>query len=216
VSQVYEYRKIRVGSTGWEPVAKAVYGTESAQVREVGASIYGMWRGVIGAGSDEGVLMSAWPGLETLAQHGAATLGNIEGVIEHSHFARVTATVRPPDATPPNEPGVYAHRWFSLQEVNWPEFLQLSEMRIWPYIEGFDCRIVGLWRNVDVDPPAARALLITRYPSMTVWDQTRTAIEEPPPGASPSLYSSARSAILRRAELTEWTIVRIFRLVGAA
>src|SRR5207245_11376949 len=125
-------------------------------------------------------------------------------------------TATHPDATAPHQPGLYAHRLFSVREENLPEFLQLSEMRIWPYIEGFDCRIVGLWRNVDVDPPAARALLITRYPSMTVWDQTRTTSEDPPPGASPSLYASARTAITRRAELTDWTIVRIFRLVTGA
>jgi hypothetical protein len=188
---------------------------EAVQVREVGASIYGMWSGVIGAGSDEGILMSIWPGAETLAQHGAATIGNIDGVIEHSHFARLAATVRPLDHKSPAEPGIYAHRWFSVPDRDWAEFVQISERRIWPYYESRDCRIVGLWRNIDVDPPEARAIMVTRYPSMTHWDRTRLDDDQPPLGANAAFYEAARAAIKRRNEMTNWSIVRMYRLVGA-
>lgn len=213
VAEVYEFRKFNVMKGDWARVAQTIHGPETDDLSRVGGTIFGLWSGLIGAGNDEGVIVSAWPDIEVLAAHGARTLGNIEGV-RSAHFARLEPTSRPSMPVPVIDAGVYAHRWFSLQDQDWAEFEILSETKIWPYIESFDgCRIVGLWRNLDVSYPEARALLVTRYPNMATWERTRLTDVAPPAGVNPERYADAHIAVRRRADLTNWTIVRIYRLI---
>lgn len=208
---IYEYRTIKIAPG--RQVSEVVRASASAMVPSAGGSVYGLWSGLIGAGSDEAVLMTYWPDAELLAQGGARTIGSLDGVLE-SHFARLVPALRPSTATPPSETGVYAFRWFGLRTARWPELLELSERSIWPWIESQpDCRVLGVWRNMDVAPPEARALSVTTYPDMAAWDRTRVDSVSAPDGADAQLYSSARTAARARASLTEWTIVRIFRLI---
>ena len=212
---VYEYRKLKVDPRGWRRVADAVHGPIADAAGTAGGSVFHLGSGLIGAGNDEGYLITAWPDTEVLAQRGAATLGNMPGVVESSNFARLTPSARPHDTQAPSDPGVYAHRWFSIDVDHWPEFLDLSENRIWPYIETYGARIVGFWRNMDSSLPENRVLLVTRYASMSEWDRTRLESSSAPPGSNAELYADARAAVLRRAELTRWSIVRILRPILA-
>lgn len=122
---------------------------------------------------------------------------------------RLVATVRPADPEAPVDVGIYAHRWFETTDEHWPEFIDLSQAA-WPDFEGAfpGVRVVGLWRSLAVDSPVVRALLITRYPTLAVWERSRPYEAERVPG-----IDEARRRFLRRAELTERTIVRICRLV---
>jgi hypothetical protein len=211
-SLTYDYRTLRIARAGWPALAASMHGAAAAAIRDAGGSLFGLFAGVIGLASDEGVVISAWPEAEALATH-AARIAALAGALESSG-ERLVATVRPIDATPPREPGVYAHRWFWLQPQDWPEFLSLSEEGVWPYFESDGCRIVGLWRSMEAGP-MAKALLVTRYPSVAHWERTRLQSPEPPPGAHERLYHAARSAGRRRAEITERSIVRLTRLVDA-
>lgn len=213
MSEAYEYRTVRVARAGWREVADAIHADAGEAARAVGGSVFALFSGLIGFATDEGVVLSAWPDVDTLTAHAARTVGAVAGIVESS-AERLAPTVRPIDATPlvPGAPAdVYAHRWFWLQPQDWPEFLALSQDGVWPYFEADGCRIIGLWRSIEPGP-LARALLITRYPSIAHWERTRLQSPDPPPGAGERLYRGAQAAGRRRAELTERSIVRLSRL----
>jgi hypothetical protein len=214
MSDVYEYRTIRVARAGWPGLARSVHGEIALSIRAQGGSMVGLFAGLIGLASDEGVVISAWPDVDALALNAPKLLGSAHGVIE-STAERLVPSVRPLDAAPIARvtPGdVYAHRWFWLQPQDWPEFVSLSEEGVWPYFESDGCRIVGLWRSSEPGP-LARVLLLTRYPSVAHWERTRLQSAEAPPGADGRLYATARDAGRRRAALTERSIVRLTRLI---
>ena len=211
-SLTYDYRTLRIARGGWPAFAASMHSAAGAALHDARGSLFGLFTGMIGLANDEGVAITAWPDAEAPAAH-AARIAAAAGAMESSG-ERLLATVRPIDATPPREPGVYAHRWFWLQPQDWTEFLSLSEGGVWPYFESDGCRIIGLWRSMEPGP-IARALLITRYPSVAHWERTRLQSPEPPPGADERLYQAARSAGRRRAEITERSIVRLTRLVEA-
>jgi hypothetical protein len=214
VTDIYDYRTIRVERGGWRRVADGVFGGGDAAMRAVGGGVFGVFAGVIGFASDEGVIVSAWADAETLAAHAGSIVGRTAGVVESSG-ERLVPSVRPIDAAPPPEGGVYAHRWFWLQPQDWAEFVTLSQEGVWPYFESDGCRIIGLWRSMEPGQPA-RALLITRYPSVAHWERTRLQSAEPPPGTDERLYRQAQDAGRRRAEITERSIVRLTRLMAPA
>lgn len=203
----YEYRTIRIARGAWRSVAAATYGPATRRLAAAGGSIFGLWRGEIGWHSDEGVVMSAWP---ADAEPDTTVLDDIDGVVDSS-VELLVATVRPTSPDPPTADGVYAHRWFECAERDWPEFLELSQ-GAWPDFEGaFDgTNIVGFWRSLETPAGLVRVLLVTRYPSLSTWERSRPYAPEAVPGAE-----QARAKFLRRAELTERTIVRITRLVTA-
>lgn len=201
----YEYRTIRIERGGWRKMAEVARGEIAEAVGLAGGSIYGIWRGEIGWYTDEGVVMTAWPA-QSEPDHQATD--GIPSVIESS-IERLVATVRPTSPEPPTDDGIYAHRWFETTEEHWPEFVDLSQAA-WPDFEGGfpGVRICGLWRSLDVKAPLVRALLVTRYPTLAVWERSRPYEAERVPGVD-----EARRKFLRRAELTDRTIVRVTRLV---
>jgi len=207
---IYDYRTIRIRRGAWREVAEAVDGA-SSDIAARGGAVFGLFAGMIGLASDEGVLISAWHDGEAATAGGDTLVAALPDVIEATGD-RLVPTARPLDPTPPRESGVYAHRWFWLQPQDWTEFQRLSEEGVWPYFESDGCRIVGLWRSMEPGQPA-RALLLTRYPSVAHWERTRLQSPDPPPGADERLYRRAQDAGRRRNELTERSIVRLSRLV---
>ena len=202
----YEYRTIRIERGAWRKLAEIARAELGETVGRSGGSIYGIWRGEIGWYTDEGVVMTAWPAHTEPDHH--ATDG-IPSVVDSS-IERLVATVRPTSPEPPADDGIYAHRWFDTTEEHWPEFVDLSQAA-WPDFEGGfpGVRIYGLWRSLDATPPLVRALLITRYPTLAVWERSRPYEAERVPGVD-----EARRRFVRRAELTDRTIVRVTRLVS--
>ncbi len=180
----YIYRTIRTRRGAWRSVAGAL------------GDVYGLWRGEIGWYSDEGAIMSI-----------AELPSPVEGVISFDE-RRLAATVRPTHTAPPREDGIYAHRWFEVRTEHFAEFLDLSE-GAWPSFEStFGVRIVGLWRDPEAPSGTEHALLITRYPSLAVWESSRPYAADQSPGAE-----EARRRFVRRAELTVRTGVRVGRLI---
>lgn len=211
MSDAYEYRTVRIERGAWRRFSESVAGPLSDATRESDGVVFALFAGVIGFATDEGVLIRAWPDTDALVQHADRTLGGAAALVESS-VERLAPTVRPLDATPPRETGVYAHRWFWLQPQDWPEFVRLSEDGIWPYFESDNCRIIGLWRSIEPGP-LAKALLVTRYPSVAHWERTRLQSPDAPPGADERLYRAAQEAGRRRAEITQRSVVRLTRLV---
>jgi hypothetical protein len=205
VEERYEYRRIRIERAAWRKVAQAVHGECADAVARAGGVLFGLWRGEIGYHSDDGILMTGWPPRTETDQ---STTDGLPSVMD-STVERLVATVRPAAPEPPADDGVYAHRWFETSETNWPEFVELSSAA-WPDFEGAfpGTRIVGLWRSLDAPPPTVRVLLITRYPTLAVWERSRPYEAERVPGVD-----EARRKFMRRAELTERTIVRMARLI---
>lgn len=200
MNEIYEYRSIRVARGSWSRVKEALEGPGAARTTEAGGSYYGAWRGQIGLGANEGVVMTAWPDVESLARGCGACVEGIADIIESS-FERFEATVRPRDTTRPELAGIYAHRRFEIDDAEWPEFLALSE-GAWPSFEKTnDANIIGFFKSLDVDPPQARVLLLTRYASLAVWELSRghrtDTLTEP----------EAYDRFVRRAKLTRSTVV---------
>ncbi len=214
MTDLYEYRTIRIARGGWPVLARSVRDEIAPSIVARGGSMVGLFTGLIGFASDEGVILSAWPDAEALTAHAAHIVGGAAGLIE-STSERLAPTVRPLDAAPiapAARDEVYAHRWFWLQPQDWPEFITLSEEGVWPYFESDGCRIIGLWRSAEPGP-LAKSLLITRYPSVAHWERTRLQSPDVPPGADARLYAAAQAAGRSRAALTERSIVRLTRLL---
>jgi hypothetical protein len=212
-SLIYEYRTIRIRRGAWRDVASEVRDAASDAASARGGSVFGLFAGMIGFASDEGVFITAWPDADA-AVNAPDVAASIRDVIE-STSERIVPTARPIDPTPPREAGVYAHRWFWLQPQDWSEFQRLSEEGIWPYFESDGCRIIGLWRSMEPGQPA-KALLITRYPSVAHWERTRLQSTDPPTGTDERLYRQAQDAGRARNALTERSIVRLTSLVPFA
>lgn len=184
----FEYRTLRIERAAWRRVDAAV---------RAGVTPFGLWRGEIGWYTDQGALMSA---------PGQPVPDVLDGVVASTSIA-LESTVRPVDALPPTADGLYAHRWFEIEAGTLDEFVALSA-GAWPDFERAHdgIRVVGLWHKVDVPE---HLLLLTRYPSLASWEQSRPYSPTPTPGTD-----EARARFRRRAEITIRTVVRIGRLVG--
>lgn len=152
----------------------------------------------VGWASDEAAVILAGPDPgELSAAAGAAG----------SRDARLlTATARPTGDPPAVPAGVVALRWFELDSADWDEFLDLS-VGAWPAFEStFDATILGLFRATAVEPPAAQALLVTRYASLAVWEESRSVL-----AARSGTLAQSGERFLRRREVTRRSVVRIGR-----
>ena len=201
----YESRLIEAQAGSWPRVVPAITGPGANAVAARGGSLFGLFVAQIGLPAHQGLLLTAWPDARALARGASLAIDGVSGVRTVSS-ERVAATVRPTEASPRTEPGVYAHRWFEIADEDWPEFLELSQAA-WPEFEKtFGGEVQGLFRSLDTEAPDARVLLITRYPSLAVWERSRR------PAGSAQEASFAR--FRRRARLTRSTVVVTTRLAG--
>ena len=166
----------------------------AAALRAAGAVVVGAWRGAgsIGWWDDEVVVLAGWP-------HGAEH-GPVEG-------ERLRATARPTSIAPLTAGGVFAHRWMHFAPAAWDEVLELST-GAWPTFErAYGATIEAFLRSEESD----RVLLITRYPSVAVWETSRGIVRE-----DGEDEQEAARRFVRRRELTTRAIVRVGTLIPAA
>ena len=160
-----------------------------------GAVVVGAWSGGGGIGwwDDEATILAGVPD--------GVHLEDVE--LEDATVERLRATARPEAIAPLGAGGVFAHRWFELAANDWDELLELST-GAWPVFEAtYGATIEGFFRSEDVAPPDARVLLLTRYPSLAAWEESRGAVRDPNSEAA-----EAGQRFLRRRELTRRTVVR--------
>ncbi|MGH9888157.1 MAG: NIPSNAP family protein [bacterium] len=192
MNESYEYRRFKVAPGEWERFAERLRGEGEQIAREYAGSLFGVWRGQIGLEANEGIALTAWPDEEALASGATALHGLFAAALE-SRAERLVATLRPEEPSPPQRVGVYAFRFFSILDRDWAEFADLSA-RAWPGFEaGYDTHICGFFRSLDVRPPDARVLLLTRYASLAAWEASRADV--------------GRAEFQRRQKLTRATIV---------
>lgn len=92
-------------------------------------------------------------------------------------FHQLAPTIRPEPGMALKPGGVHVHRWFEVESASFDEFVALSA-EAWPDFEArFDAQIFGLFDLTSGrvgDPPGRRhLLLITRYASHGVWEDSR-------------------------------------------
>jgi hypothetical protein len=112
--------------------------------------------------------------------------------VKSAAFQVLTPTVRPREGDQLAAGGVYVHRWFEVAPRDVETFVALSA-QAWPDFEArFEAHIFGLFElEASADPAASRRLLlVTRYASHGVWEDSRDPTTE------------AMQTFARRAQLT--------------
>ena len=99
MSDVYDYRTFRIARASWPALARSVHGEIAESLHGQGGSMFGLFGGLIGFASDEGVMLSAWPDADTLGADAAKILAAAPGIIE-STSERLTPTVHPINRSP--------------------------------------------------------------------------------------------------------------------
>jgi len=202
----YEYRFVRVKQNGWDPVEAAILNGGGAAVAEAGGQLYGVWLGQIGLSANQGIVVTAWQDLESAKRHGSDAVEGINDITA-SETLYVEPTARPENATPPEGPGIFAHRVFEVRREDVDRFIELST-EAWPEFEQiFGARIFALWRETGHDRANERLILLTRYPDYAAWEQSRYWRPEPDPNAAGALQR-----FRERREITVDTVVYTTRL----
>lgn len=204
---IYVHHRITAAPRAWQAVANALRGGGAKRVAAAGGVLYGIWRSQIGRPRDELAVMTAWP-----SRAAAATAEDnlLEGVpdLQDSESEFMTPTLRPDAVDPPRRQGNYAFRWFETPSANWEEFLDLCA-GAWPGFESaYDSQVIGLWRCRDDDGELRRSLLMTRRPSLAMWERSKIPEGEAEAGV--------RRKLSRRYDLCDWTCVYTTTLLTAA
>lgn len=194
----YDHRTIECRPHAAAGVLDHLRGPGRAAVEGAGGTLVGIFTPLIGLASTQLMILTGWS--DEPGDRGRLAHDGHDDVVGAAH-EHVVATVRPAEPRTLDAPGVHAHRWFELADADWPEFLHLSQ-EAWPGFEsGFGAEIVGLFRSAEVEPPSARALLLTRYPDLATWEQSRMR------GEVSSEEAEVRARFVRRHTLTRRTVV---------
>ncbi|HEX4197414.1 MAG TPA: hypothetical protein VHZ26_08230 [Caulobacteraceae bacterium] len=113
--------------------------------------------------------------------------------VQSCAFHELAPTIRPAPGAALKAGGIYVHRWFEVETAAFDEFIALSA-EAWPDFESrFDAQIFGLFDLTSGragEPPGRRhLLLITRYASHGVWEDSRDP-------STAAMQTFARRAVL--------------------
>jgi len=207
---VYEYRFIRVKQNTWDTVEAAVLSAGAAAAAEAGGQLFGIWAGQIGLSANQGIVVTVWTDLDAAKRNGKSAINGISEV-SASETLYMEPTTRPVDATPPEGPGIFAHRIFETRREDTDRFVELSD-EAWPQFEEvFGTKIFALWRETGHDRAFDRLILLTRYADYAAWENSRFWRPEPDPNASDALEK-----FRERRQITVDTVVYTTRLGAAA
>lgn len=195
-----------------QPREWAQIGQSAARIRTIlgqkGGELYGAWRSQIGRPRDEVTLMTRWPQepAPSLESCELALRAALPAVRKLTSF-RMSAALRPVDATPPTRQGNYAFRFFDLPRAHRDEFLVLCAAA-WPGFEAaYDSQVIGLWDMDCAQEGRAQALLLTRRPDLAMWERSKL-----PQG---SAEAQVRDTLSRRYDLCDDTEVYTTTLLTA-
>lgn len=98
--------------------------------------------------------------------------------VKSAAFQVLTPTARPRETDRLAAGGIYVHRWFEVAPADLETFVALSA-QAWPDFEArFEANIFGLF-ELGADPAERRQLLlVTRYASHGVWEDSRDPTTE--------------------------------------
>jgi len=203
---MYLHHYVRCAPLAWAAVAAAVASRARPEIERHGGALYGIWRPQIGRPRDELTAITVWPNGADLASalRPLKALPDVRDVTAEA----MQPTVRPATPDPPRRQGSFAFRWFETPAGNWSEFLSLCEAA-WPDFEAsYDSQIIGLWRIVpDPAPGLIRSLLMTRRPSLAMWERSKIPENE--------VEAEVRRKLSRRYDLCTDTVVYTTTLLTA-
>lgn len=150
----------------------------------------GLFTAQLGWEAAEVAVLAQRPDEAQAAPAPLVALPGTEAVL-HADFHVLVPTVRPTPGAALAPGGIYVHRWFEVAAESFDDFVGLSA-QAWPDFEArFDARIFGLFEVAAEAPaPTRRLLLLTRYASHGVWEDSRDPTTE------------AMQTFARRAQLT--------------
>lgn len=179
----------------------------AGQIEAAGGILFGIWRSQIGRPRDELTVMTAWPNDDDTAATSAHMIKSIHDVCD-CESERLLPTLKPETTTPPRKQGIYAFRWFDVPTENWDTFLDLCAAA-WPgWEEAYASDIIGLWRHEQSDHDSVRTLLLSRRPSLAMWERTKKPESEE--------EIEVRKKMGNRYDLCTWTSVYTTTLVSTA
>lgn len=137
------------------------------RLREVpGGRIFGLWRAQIGPSMNLVTRASLWPAEPPPAPEA----GDPDVAALRTRVLTIlTRGEAPPD---PARAGIVTHRWFVLPPDRVAEMVAITT-EAWVGFEGdTGSEPLGLWQDRAAADPA-HVLLMTWYPSLTAWEQSR-------------------------------------------
>lgn len=167
--------------------------------RQTGITVWGIWEGLFGIASNALIVVAAANG----ERDEAAFTAGLPDSVRVVEALLLVPTVRPVDATPCDEPGLYVFRFFEVRNADADEIARLSN-EAWTTFENTDAYQAepqGLFRQQDLSAPRGRMLLVTWYDGLASWQTSRRPAPE------------AMENFLRRRELTFGTEALAARLV---
>jgi hypothetical protein len=204
MSGVYVHHRVTTAPRQWQAVADDIATAGADRLKAAGGTLYGIWRSQIGRPRDELAMITAWPDDTTPAPE--VVLKDVPA-IRDNQLTVMTPTLRPDGIVAPRRQGNYAFRWFETPIANWDEFLDLCGAA-WPGFESaYDSQVIGLWRVLDEDGDLRRSLLLTRRPSLAMWERSKI-----PEGEA---EAEVRRKLSRRYDLCDWTCVYTTTLLTA-
>jgi len=138
-----------------------------AKLRDVpGGRMFGLWRAQIGPSMNIVTRASLWPGEPPAAPEMADP---DVAALRTRVLTILTRGEAPPD---PARGGIVTHRWFILPADKVAEMVAITT-EAWVGFEGdTGSEPLGLWQD-RTQPDPAHVLLMTWYPSLAAWEQSR-------------------------------------------
>ncbi len=206
MTDIFVHHRITTDPKKWRDVADEIRKTGSKRIEEAGGTLYGVWRSQIGRPRDELTVMTVWSNHMIAAEAHRVFLVGVQSVRD-CKSELMKPTVRPHVPEPPRRQGNYAFRWFRVPAENWQEFLDLC-VAAWPGFESaYDSQVIGLWELLKADDAMRHSLLLTRRPSLEMWERSKI-----PQGDK---EAEVRRILSRRYDLCDWTCVYTTTLLTA-
>ncbi len=179
---------------------KSLVGDTAGSWRQAGITIWGVWEGLFGVGSNELIVVAAGAG-ERTADDFTQALGQAPVTIVDSLL--MTPTVRPEGKAPCDVPGLYVFRFFEVATADVEEVVALSRQawETFENAENYQSEPQGLFRPADESIESGRMLLVTWYDGLESWQTSRA----PAPAAVENFK--------RRRALTRRTVALATRLI---
>ena len=203
---IFVHHTITTEPRQWQAVADQLISTGADRITSENGALFGIWRSQIGRPRDELTVMTAWRDKKSVEEANDALIQDIR-FIQDCRAECLLPTLKLEETIPPRRQGIYAFRWFDTPSQNWEEFLNLCTAA-WPGWEAsYDSEVIGLWRRHPDDGNVMRSLLLSRRPSLAVWERTKK------PQSDEEV--EVRKKLGRRYDLCDWTCVYTTTLLTA-
>ena len=198
MSDTYCYLRLKGEGRDTLALRDELEGGTFARWRKSGITVWGIWSGMFGVGSNELFVVAAAAGVRR--QDDFLSELNDAEIVDTELF---TPTVRPEGNAPCDRAGLYVFRFFEVDNKDVDEIAELSN-EAWTTFENtqsYQAEPQGLFRQQDLAASPGRMLLVTWYDGLDSWQTSR----RPAPAATANF--------MKRRDLTRGTIAYATLLV---